>query len=198
MGIEKQGSKPTGFIGKIVGLMMNKYHTSLYIDYFKDNLPRDNSTILDIGCGGGKFLKYLSKKNNSYLLYGLDHSLEMVTLSQKINKQAIDQKRVEIFQGSVTMIPLDNSQLDLVTAFETVQFWPEINNSFKEISRVLKQGGEFLIINRYPPENSKWWKMAKIKSDKEYRLQFENNGFYKISIDLNFKNGWIIVKGTKQ
>lgn len=198
MGIEKQGSKPTGFIGKIVGLMMNKYHTSFYIDYFKNNLPKDNSTILDIGCGGGKFLNYLSKKNNSYLLYGIDHSEEMVTLSQKINRQGINQKRVEIFQCSVTMIPLDNLQLDLVTAFETVQFWPNINDSFKEIFRVLKQGGEFIIINRYPPKNSKWWEMAKIKSDKEYRLQFENNGFGKITIDLSFKKGWIIVKGIKQ
>jgi ubiquinone/menaquinone biosynthesis C-methylase UbiE len=198
MGIEKQGLKPTGFIGKIFGLMMNKYHTSFYINYFKNNLPKDNSTILDIGCGGGKFLNYLSKKNNSYLLYGLDHSEEMVTLSQKINRQAIAQKRVEIFQGSVTMIPLDNSQLDLVTAFETVQFWTNINDSFREIIRVLKKGGDFLIINRYPPENSKWWKMAKIKSDKEYRLQFENSGFDKISIDLKYKKGWIIIKGTKQ
>ena len=197
MGIEKQGSKPTGFIGKIVGLMMNKYHTSFYIKYFRNNLPEDNSMILDVGCGGGKFLNYLSEKNNSYMLYGLDHSEEMVILSQEVNREGINQKRVEIFQGSVTMIPLDNSQLDLVTAFETVQFWPDINDSFKEIFRVLKQGGEFLIINRYPSEKSKWWKMAKIKSDKEYRLQFENNGFGKIVIDLNFKKGWILVKGTK-
>lgn len=197
MGIEKQGSKPTGFIGKIVGLMMNKYHTSFYIKYFRNNLPEDNSMILDVGCGGGKFLNYLSEKNNSYMLYGLDHSEEMGILSQEVNREGINQKRVEIFQGSVTMIPLDNSQLDLVTAFETVQFWPDINDSFKEIFRVLKQGGEFLIINRYPSEKSKWWKMAKIKSDKEYRLQFENNGFGKIVIDLNFKKGWILVKGTK-
>jgi len=59
MGLENQGAKPTGLIGKIVGRLMNKFHTSLYIDYFKSNLPADNSRILDIGCGGGQFLKYL-------------------------------------------------------------------------------------------------------------------------------------------
>lgn len=40
--------------------------------------------------------------------------------------------------------------------------------------------------------------MAKIKSDKEYRLLFEKSGFDKIAIDLKHKKGWIIEKGTKQ
>ena len=48
MGIRKQGSKPTGIMGKIVGRMMNNYHTSFYVDYFNNNLPVDNSKILDI------------------------------------------------------------------------------------------------------------------------------------------------------
>ncbi len=197
MGLEKQGAKPTGLTGIIIGRLMNKFHTSLYIDYFKDNLPKKNSGILDIGCGGGKFLKFLYDSNDSYQLYGLDHSAEMIKLSSKINKQAIEKKRLKLIQGSVTDIILDNSQLDLITAFETIQFWPNINDSFKEIARVLKKGGELLIINRYPSENSKWWNIAKIKSDKEYRLLYEKFDFNKISIDLKHKKGWIIITGTK-
>ena len=197
MGIEKQGSKPTGFIGKIVGLMMNKYHTSFYVDYFKNKLPEDNSKILDIGCGGGKFLKYLSGINNSYMLYGLDHSPEMVVLSKKINKQAVTQGRLKIIQGSATNISTENNYIDLVTAFETVQFWPDIEKSFIEIARILRNGGRFIIINRFPPEESKWWKMAKIKSEKDYRDKLENVGFERVTIDLEFKNGWIVVNATK-
>jgi len=56
MVLEKQGSKPTGLIGKIIGRLMNNFHTSLYVEYFKNNLPKDDSKILDIGCGGGEFL----------------------------------------------------------------------------------------------------------------------------------------------
>ena len=197
MGIEKQGSKPTGFIGKIVGRMMNKYHTSFYIDYFQNKLPEDNSKILDIGCDGGKFLKYLSGINNSYMLYGLDHSPEMVPLSKRINKQAVAQGRLKIIQGSATNISTENNYIDLVTAFETVQFWPDIEKSFIEIARILRNGGRFIIINRFPPEESKWWKMAKIKSDKDYRDKLENAGFGRVTIDLEFKNGWIVVNATK-
>lgn len=198
MGLEKQGEKPTGIIGKWVGRLMNKFHTSFYINYLKKKLPSDNSQILDIGCGGGKFIHFLTSSNKTYNLFGLDHSEEMVSLSQKVNSEGIKKQKVEIFQGSVTKIPIDNSKLDLATAFETVQFWPDINDSFKEVARVLKQGGDFLIINRYPSENSKWWKMAKIKSDKDYRLLFEKSGFDKITTDIKYKKGWIIVKGTKK
>jgi ubiquinone/menaquinone biosynthesis C-methylase UbiE len=197
MGLEKQGGKPKGILGMWIGRLMNKCHTSFYINYF-NTLPSDNSKILDIGCGGGKFIHFLASSNKTYMLFGLDHSAEMVDLSQKINRVPIEQNRVGIFHGSVTKIPLDNSQLDLVTAFETVQFWPDINISFMEVARVLKEGGEFLIINRYPLENSKWWRMAKIKSDKNYRLLLEKSGFTKISIDTEYKKGWILVKGTKR
>jgi ubiquinone/menaquinone biosynthesis C-methylase UbiE len=197
MGLDKQGAKPTGLIGEIIGRLMNKFHTSLYIDYFKDNLPKENSSILDIGCGGGEFLKFLYDSNDSYLLYGLDHSPEMIELSSKINKRVIEKKRLKLMQGSVTNIKLDNSQLDLITAFETVQFWPDTDKSFLEINRLLKIGGQFLIINRYPSEGTKWWAIANIKSDKEYISKLENAGFSKITVDLEFKNGWIIVNADK-
>ena len=197
MGLDKQGAKPTGLIGKIIGRLMNKFHTPLYIGYFKNNLPKENSSILDIGCGGGEFLKFLYDSDDSYLLYGLDHSPEMIEISSKINKRAIEKKRLKLLQGSVTDIKLDNSQLDLITAFETVQFWPDTDKSFLEINRLLKTGGQFLIINRYPSEGTKWWEIAKIKSDKEYISKLEKAGFSKISVDFEFKNGWIIVNADK-
>ncbi len=197
MGLEKQGSRPTGLIGKMVGRLMNKFQTILYIEYFKNCLPPDNSKLLNIGSGGGKFLKYLSEMNNSYLLFGLDHSIEMVKLSKKVNERAIDQKRLKIIQGSVTDLSFKESIFDVVTAFETVQFWPDIDKSFFEIWRVLKSGGFFLIINRYPAEGSKWWEKVKIKSDKDYINKLEKAGFEQTTIDLNFKPGWIVVKATK-
>ena len=198
MGLENQGSKPKGRTGIIFGKLMNAFHTGIYIKYFNNNLPVDNSVILDIGCGGGKFLKYLSAKNSTYRLFGLDHSEEMVSLSQKINQETIKQNRMEIFLGSVINIPVNNDLIDMVTAFETVQFWPDIERSFTEIARVLKKGGVFTIINWYPREGSKWWKIAKLKSEKEYIMQFENSGFEKVVTDLNYKKGWIIIKGIKK
>lgn len=196
MGLEKQGSKPTGFIGKIIGRLMNKFHTSLYVDYFKTKDLPDNFRILDIGCGGGKFLNYLSQRSEGFTLWGLDHSKEMIELSSQLNYKDLD--RLKLLNGSVTKIEIDNSSIDLVTAFETIIFWPEIDIALSEIFRILDTGGQFLIINRYPKEGTKWWKLANIKSEKDYKTKLENTGFINISIDLKYKNGWIIVEGQKQ
>ncbi|MCF8297320.1 MAG: class I SAM-dependent methyltransferase [Saprospiraceae bacterium] len=198
MGLEEQGSKPTGFIGKLIGRLMNTFHTKLYVDYFNQNIPADNSSILDIGCGGGKFIKFLSEINSTYSLTGIDHSHEMVALSKKINTKSIDKKQTTILQYSISEIPFDNNTFDLVTAFETIQFWPDIDNSFLKISKLLKNTGCFLIINYYPSEGSKWWKMANIKSDNEYITKLQNAGFKEININLDFKKGWIIVKACKE
>lgn len=197
MGLEKQGAKPTGLIGKIIGRLMNKFHTSIYTDYFNTKDIPDNFRILDIGCGGGKFLNYLSQRSDGFYLWGIDHSKEMIDLSSQLNSEVVKKGRLKFLCVSVSNIEIENSSIDLVTAFETIQFWPDIDTALSEIFRILYKGGRFLIINRYPKEGTKWWNLANIKSEKDYRTKLEIAGFIDISIDLNFKNGWIIVEGVK-
>lgn len=197
MGIEKQGSKPTGKFGIIFGKLMNKFHTSLYMNYFDKITIPENYRILDIGCGGGRFLKYLSQRNTSLTLWSLDHSEKMIDLSNKVNKEDIKKGKLKLLHSSVLSIDIEDNSIDLVTAFETVQFWPDLYKAFSEVFRVLDKDGEFIIINRFPKEGTKWWKLASLKSEKDYQEKFESVGFRNIHIDLSFKNGWIIVKGTK-
>lgn len=46
-------------------------------------------------------------------------------------------------QASVAELPFEAEQFDVVTAFETVYFWPELAQNFREVYRVLKPGGIF-------------------------------------------------------
>ncbi len=198
MGLENQGAKPTGLIGRLIGRLMNKFHTSLYTDYFNTKDIPNNFRILDIGCGGGKLLNYLSQRSEGFKLWGLDHSKEMIDLSSQLNSENIEKGQLKLLNGSVSKIEIENNSIDLVTAFETIQFWPEIDIALSEIFRVLDKGGRFLVINRYPKEETKWWELANIKSEKDYKTKLEDTGFNDISIDLSFNNGWIIVEGRKQ
>jgi len=197
MGIEKQGSKPTGKTGYFIGKMMNIFHTGFYKKYYDKVLPDSSISILDIGCGGGSLIKYLINKNQKYKLFGLDHSEEMVLLSKRVNKESVKNGQVFIDCGSVTKLSYENETMDIVTANETVQFWTDITKSFSEIYRVLKKDGCFFIINRYPPEGSKWWKIAKLKNETDFNNAFLKAGFKNIDIDLKTKKGWIISKTMK-
>ncbi len=197
MGIEKQGAKPYGLAGKMVGWIMNKAHTPLYRKYFRKQLPEPGSVCFDIGCGGGAFLRFLDKQEKGYQLYGLDHSPEMVELCEKTNTQVINDGRLKVYISGVDPIPASSDSVDMITAFETVQFWPDTGSAFLEIYRILKPCGKFMIINHFPKEGSKWWKLAKLKSERDYRDHLNSAGFYKVDIDLKFKKGWIIVKAEK-
>jgi ubiquinone/menaquinone biosynthesis C-methylase UbiE len=199
MGMERQGAKPTGRIGRLIGILMNQFHTDVYMSYLEGRLPPDNSAILDIGCGGGSLLHRLSRKNCTYKLLGVDHSPEMVELSRRVNrnKAGVEGTQVTIVQASVRQMPIESDSIDLVTAFETIQFWPDMDKSLAEVRRVLRSSGTLLIINRYPREGSKWWKMAQIKSAREYAEKLERAGFARVVADLSHKKGWIAATATK-
>jgi len=87
--------------------------------------------------------------------------------------------------------------MDIVIANETVQFWPDILKSFSEIYRVLKENGSFYIINRYPPEGSKWRRIAILKDESDYKDAFDKAGFKNSQIDLHTIKGWIIATSQK-
>jgi ubiquinone/menaquinone biosynthesis C-methylase UbiE len=200
VGLKTIGGKPTGILGRVLGLAMNRSQTPVYVQYAVSRLPANGSAILDIGCGGGRFTKCLHDMNHSFALVGIDHSLDMVKLARRINKSGDDAKtnRPKILHGTADEIRLDSNSVDLITAFETVQFWSDLEKALTEILRVLKDTGRLLIINRYPEEGSKWWRIARIKNGRDYTERLSKAGFHDISIDLEYKKGWIVVTAVKK
>ena len=96
--------------------------------------------MLDIGFGGGASLKRMLKRSKGGMVYGIDISEESVEKARKLNADVLG-KQVFIQQGSVTELPYDDWKFDLVTAVETVYFWPNLPECIKEVYRVLKPGG---------------------------------------------------------
>lgn len=133
------------FGGRFMLRSMNKGHEKLArwgMSYL--NIDK-NYTVLDLGCGGGRNIEYFLTKADK--VYGLDHSETSVKMASEINKKAIDTGRCQILLGDVKSLPLEDESIDIVTAFETIYFWNDIEECFREIYRVLKNGGQFLICN---------------------------------------------------
>jgi ubiquinone/menaquinone biosynthesis C-methylase UbiE len=64
-------------------------------------------------------------------IYGIDYSVDMVNLSSRVNKAGISNGTVNIVQGNVNKLPYSDDFFDIVTAFDTINFWNDFDNSNK-------------------------------------------------------------------
>ncbi|MEE0935271.1 MAG: class I SAM-dependent methyltransferase [Methanobrevibacter sp.] len=153
-----QCMKPHGEEGVETIQNMNENHKEISEFAFEKVNVGENDKILDIGCGGGvnieKFLKLTSENVD-----GLDYSEVSVAESIKRNQEAVDCGRCEVIKADIRNMPLEDESYDLASAFETIYFWPEIGETFKEVSRIIKPNGQFMIAQGTDgnhPDDEKW------------------------------------------
>lgn len=148
-------ANPQGWMGRMMLRMMNFGHAPLtnwglgFVEFQK------GWTMLDIGCGGGATLKRLTKRSEWAQVYGIDISEESVAKARKVNANVLD-KQVFVCQGSAEKLPYEDGKFDLVTAVETVYFWPNLSDCLQEVRRVLKKGGKFAIMVEVLDADSVW------------------------------------------
>jgi len=158
----------------------------------------DGWTMLDIGCGGGATLRRLLKRSKDAHVYGLDISEESVAKAKKVNAKVID-KQVFVSQGSAEKLPYQDEKFDLVTAVETVYFWPNLPGCLQEVRRVLKQGGRFAIMVEVLDSDSKWADIVDgmtVYSPEEMKTMLDEAGFTQTEI-YRKKPSYATIVGVK-
>ncbi len=194
--------KPEGFLGKMMVNGMNGGgHAALaewglsFVDISK------NDSALDCGCGGGANVKRLLAKCDT--AYGIDYSEISVAKSKEVNAEAIKNNRCEIYQCDVCSLPFDNDSFNMVTAFETVYFWQDIEKAFAEIFRVLRNGGTFAITNESTGTDKSSVKFSEIidgmnlYTGEDLKALLEKAGFTDIQIHAHDSKPWLNVTARK-
>ena len=183
---------------------MNVCHSPIATWGFSKLSMRNNLNILDIGCGGGKNIAtWLRKSKNSHVT-GLDYSEVSVAESSKKNKWAIKRNRCEILHGNVAEMPFSDNTFDCVSAFETIYFWPGLEECFTEVNRVLKHGGIFMVCNGSDGENEsdeKWVNIIEgmsVYNEDQLHSALEKAGFYKIKCYINTEKHWLCILAKKK
>ena len=194
------GSNPTGVTGRIAGTLMNIIHAGQYSRIIRRTLlrrfdPSEEVSILDIGCGGGKTLGIIASLLPSARMRGIDHSGDMVRLAGRVNRAGIDAGRIEVLRADAHELPFPDSSFDAVTAFDTINFWTDLEKAAGEVRRVLKPGGWFIIVNGYLEEGTKWHDFVKFKNRDEYSAFLKRFGFRDVDITLQKRT--IIVSAEK-
>ncbi|MBN2336114.1 class I SAM-dependent methyltransferase [Candidatus Bathyarchaeota archaeon] len=201
----KQCRKPTGFLGKILAWEMNLGHSKLTDWGLKQVTIGKDDVILDVGCGGGGTVSKLAGKAQDGKVYGVDFSMESVEVARRTNKRLIQRGRVEIHHASVSSLPFPGNLFDLVTAFETHYFWPDIVDDMREVKRVLKPGGRLLIVGeayrggKNDEQNRRLMELGEMT----YHSLDELTGFYsdadyvEVQVFDDMDTGWVCGVGVK-
>ena len=187
---------PRGIAGAFMLRRMKAGHRKLWDKGFSLLSIPEGAHILDIGCGNGDNIKRVLETVPGSSADGLDPSEVSVKLSKKTNEAYLGE-RCMIRQGTADSLPYQSGALDLVTAFETVYFWGDLIPAFKEIFRVLKPGGKFLICcNASDPEDTTWTgliKGMKVFRGEDLKMMLEEARFGEIMLHRCGKQGVCLV-----
>lgn len=116
----------------------------------KEQQPK---TILDIATGTGD-LAIAMADTNAEKIVGLDISSGMLDIGkEKISKKGLSSK-IEMILGDSENMPFEDNTFDAITVAFGVRNFENLKNGLKEILRVLKPGGIFVILETSVPSKT--------------------------------------------
>lgn len=199
-------SQPQGEAGAKMLARMNESHaevTNWALGFFDWN---GTEQVLDIGCGGGAALKRMAEMLGPRgRLTGLDYSEVSVAESRRLNADAVRDGRMKIIAGSVEHLPFAGDSFDKITTVESFYFWPDPQENLREVRRVLRPGGVFLLVadihdhegmSEAARENIARYHMFNPTLD-GYRELLETAGFRQVRIHTKPGEEWVCAEGRK-
>ncbi|MBK9161529.1 MAG: class I SAM-dependent methyltransferase [Nitrosomonadales bacterium] len=113
---------------------------------------KNDSRILDVGCGGGWLAGYLSGFEAVSTIYALDSSRRFLSdlLPQVTRIMNGNAEKIETIEGMFTPLLFQDASLDMVVASSALHHADSLEGVLREIRRVLKKDGLLLILNETP------------------------------------------------
>jgi len=201
----KQCRKPSGWFGRLILRNMNLRHLGVTNWGLSHVAIEEDFAILDVGCGGGRTVQSLAARASEGKVYGIDYSEASAVTAERTNEHSIRSGRVTIQRASVSSLPFPDGFFDLVTAVETHYYWPHPEADLREVLRVLKPGGQLVIIaESYKAERADRITEAAMKllsarylSVQEHRDLLETAGYTDVEIVEERSKGWLCAVGRK-
>lgn len=186
-----QRKHPTIFFGSKMAKIFdaeNEKHNDFVISEL-DLKPTDR--VLEIGFGSGWSIQKISKIVTDGYVAGIDHSRAMVKKATKLNKQAIRDEKVELQCGNADLLPYPSGSFDKIFAVYVMYFWDDPAKVLREIIRVLKSGGLFVVYlsTKETLSKCKFAKNFHSYAEQELFTLFSGAGFKNIDIKKITLNG---------
>ncbi|MEM7426057.1 MAG: metalloregulator ArsR/SmtB family transcription factor [Pseudomonadota bacterium] len=110
---------------------------------------RDREHLLDVGTGTGRVLELFAPFAERAM--GVDASHEMLAIARDRMEKA-DLRHAQVRHGDLYQLPLQTGTIDLITIHQVLHFLDDPAAALAEAARVLKPGGQMLIVDFAPHE----------------------------------------------
>jgi len=126
----------------------NRYSIQLY-HRLASAVDLKNKTIVEVGCGRGGGLSYITKTFSPSKALGIDLEKKAVDFASKYHTE----KGLSFKQGDAHSLPVESNSCDALLNVESSHRYSNFNQFLSEVSRVLKHDGYFLYTDfRFPHE----------------------------------------------
>jgi len=116
------------------------------IEYCISKIPNlEGKDVLDIGCGNGVVAIHIAEKYPVNLIVGVDlnaHNIQIAN-KQKRKKNIVNLKFLK--DDAQNLAQLESNSIDVIINIESAFHYPNKDMFLKEVYRILKPGGEFII-----------------------------------------------------
>lgn len=117
-----------------------------------------DSKLLDVGCGFGDGLNFISRAARFRDVVGLDLCQEAINYANSHSAR----HGLAFVCGDAENMPFDDNEMDLIINVESSHTYPDFSRFLSEVNRVLRPGGCFSFVDVYTEE--RYSKLAEVKA----------------------------------
>lgn len=146
--IARQSSHPHGLLGRIIAWIM-EWETAAQNRLALSALSvRDGEDILELGFGHGATLELLAGLTPGGRVAGMDVSTDMLDLATLRCARRVPSSQFDLRAGDSRRLPFPDAAFSGVLAVHVVYFWTDPLEHLREVHRVLRDGGRFILAFR--------------------------------------------------
>lgn len=146
---KKYGRRIEGVLPKSLDPLINDYLDKWMFEIIEKNINRNYKlNILDLGCGYGRLSKQILRKFPNVEVAGVDIAENYVDIFNKTLSP-----KGKAYVGDIKKLPFKSESFDLVFIVTSLMYLTEHEDQIaciREMKRVLKDKGRFVIIERNP------------------------------------------------